>query len=167
MRLFVVFSLMAVFFFSDSASARLPIAGLLTEDFGILKLSDFDEEGQFSNTSHFPNDGFEHHWLCLKPEKTLLKCERALWDESFKWFYGTMIFEVRAGGKNYEFGTRRNWSMNFCRETVSEIRAVMKGQKAVCFFANFISEKGNSSEWIIDRVKSKRGAWSWFAREER
>lgn len=145
-----------------SAYLKPHYAGLLTDDYGILTSNDFHEDGQLSTESNFPHDEFENYWQCLRPEEYFLNCENPGPLLSGENDIGQSTFWIRADGKVYNFGTRRNWDLEFCQDMISDIRKLIEGEHVVCIYASHLDSNEQQSNWVIDRVKTRKGEWSWF-----
>ena len=158
----ILFTIFYLLIYSAGARAAQIYAGLLTDDYGIVKMSDLNEEGQLSKAHNFPKDPFEHYWQCVKVDKYELGCEIEGRAEPEGWIIGEAIFKIHSGNKIIDIGTRRNWDMGFCKKMISDIRAIIKKEPVVCFSAIFVGENANTSEWVVDQVKTKKGQWSWF-----
>ena len=77
---------------------------------------------------------------------------------------GANTFWIKANRKLYDFGTRRNRDIESCQDMVLDIRRIMENEPVVCIYASYIKSNEQGSEWIIDRVKTRKGEWSYFAR---
>ena len=168
MKISAISILIAVFgLLNLSAYSKPRHAALLTDDYGIITLADFEFPEQLSPESHFPDNEFENYWQCLKPEKYLLDCENIgpLYpgDEDE---FAQSTFWIQAGGKIYDFGTRRNWDMEFCKNMVSDISKIITNEPVVCVYASYVGSTTKGSDWIIDRVKTTNGEWSWFGKSD-
>lgn len=151
-----------------SLSAYSPprYAGLLTDDYGILSLADFDEDGQLEPARGFPEEGFVHYWLCLEPEHYFLNCEATGRMEPEGIDLGASTFWIHSRGHLYDLGTRRNRDIGACEDMTSDIKKLMTDEPVVCLYASYLDSTDEKSDWIIDRVKTRKGQWSWFARPE-
>ena len=47
---------------------------------------------------------------------------------------------------------------------VSEIRSLVERQSVVCISGGYLGKDDEGMNWVIDRVKTTTGEWSWFER---
>ena len=135
--------------------------GLLTDDYGIVTKEDLDEEEKKATPLPFSPESISfQYWQCLKPDSYYLHCSNTGKMLGEGWDIGSAEYWVKSDGKKYNFGTRRNWSIDFCKEMVTTIQRIMKNESVVCISALYLDEDKEGSNWIIDRVKTKKGEWS-------
>ncbi len=156
------------FVHSDSAIAK-PLRkrpGLLTESYGIVTKSDLDEEERKATPEPFPPKlpSF-NYWQCLKSEGYFLGCENEGLAAGEDWEIGSATFWIKANGKTYDFGTRRNWDIGFCESMITKILRIIKYEPIVCVSASYLGGDAKGSRWVVERVKTKKGEWSWFGRQ--
>jgi hypothetical protein len=168
MRNIVYFILTGTFLCSHFALGDLAKkhTNLVSEGVGILTKAELDEEENKAGSLPFPpNDSGQNfnYWQCLRPEGYFLGCENEGKPTGENWEIGSVTFWIKANGKKYDFGTRRNWDIGACRDMISEILKIMETQPIVCVSASY-GKNQEGEYWIIDRVKTKKGEWSWFGR---
>ncbi len=147
-----------------SASSYPRYQGLLTNGYGIITESDLDEAGQLESWRGFTGNELDHYWQCLEPTDYHFVCENLRGAEFEGSEIGEPTFWIKANGRIYHFGTRRNWDMAHCEDMKKDILWLMNSQSAVCISGTYVRQNSESEYWILDRLKSPRGAWSWFAR---
>ncbi len=88
---------------------------------------------------------------------------------------GQPAFWIDDGKITHHYLTRRNFDMEACQQWLGEWRAVMGQEAVVCFSGEFVQASDSDSHpssppgvqyyWIIDRMKSHAGEWSYFFRK--
>lgn len=144
--------------------------GLLTDDYGIVTGKDLDEyEGQCTEVEPFPpHFGCMMYWQCLSTENVTIICKRLGPDNSdLSGEYGDFTLLIKDRGETHEYTGRHNNDMAYCQSTKKAMLKVMTHEKIVCISGEFVHKDGQTSGWIIDRMKSRHGEWSWFERERR
>lgn len=169
---FVFIVILAMLNLSFSMSDRI---GMLTDDYGIVVKADLDEEeARCSNVEPFPSDNAcFNYWQCLPTREIYIDCED-IGDVGDSKHTGQANFWIKEGNNIHHYLTRRNFDIEACHEWVNEWKSVINGEDVVCLSGNFIdmSEQDESSfspigihyYWIIDRIKSRHGEWSYFYR---
>lgn len=151
--------------------------GLLTDDYGIVTDQDLDEEERVAFPEPFPPKvGSFQYWMCLPTYDIFMKCnDTGPSDHEEEGQIGDHTFRLRTGNQIFNFYTRHNGPLDACEEMVSDWRDVIIGEEIVCISASYVGtnldpaneERSNilNSDWVIDRMKSRHGEWSWFVRD--
>jgi len=149
---------------------------LLTADHGIVTEADLEEEE--TRCSHLAVRSQAqlsclHYWQCLPTHDVHLACEDAGWAVEHG-AMGWVDFRIRTGNDVHHYYTRRNFSMDTCRDWLEEWRRIIDAEEIVCLSGDLLSigasedrpsgPPGMHHYWIIDRMKSHRGDWSYFHR---
>lgn len=170
MKITLYLAALLILFTSFSASPLPKYQGLLTDDYGIVSLADLDEHGQQDPWQGFTGDDVDHYWFCIEPSEYFFDCEN-LGDINYNyedtqehWDIGQPTFWIKAGGEIYNFGTRRNWSIEHCSDMKKDILWLMQNEPVVCLSGRYLKPDETGNNWILDRVKTQKGAWSWFVR---
>lgn len=150
---------------------------MLTERYGIVTDADLDEESaRCHETETFPNgDPCLNYWQCLPIREVFMDCEEGDVDEVLG-RVGSAVFWIQSGEEFHNYMTRRNYDMETCHDYLQEWKQVTDGEDVVCLSGEFIEKgsyegdaftpAGTHSFWVIDRMKSRRGEWSYFDRGE-
>jgi hypothetical protein len=143
--------------------------GLLTGNFGIVTVADLDEEESRCNDIRpFP---YEHlcfnYWQCLPTQDVQMYCEDIGGNDEFV-HVGEAFLTVKVKDQTHQYFTRRNFDMETCKEWMNEWSGVLGGENVVCLSGQYsgIDKENRHHLWQIDRMKSRRGEWSYFARED-
>ena len=136
--------------------------GLLTDDYGIVTLADLDEDGQQDPWTGFTGDDVDHYWQCLEPKDYFFDCENLGKAEPEGWDIGELTFWIQANGQFHHFYARHNWSIEYCQDLKTDILWLLKDETVVCISGTYIDTDQNGINWILDRVKTRKGSWSWF-----
>ena len=160
----------------NSSFKSLPRVGLLTDDFGIVTGADLDqEESRCTGTEPFPpktNLCFQY-WQCLSTENIYIDCENIGNVGDFQ-HAGLATFWIQDNENIHHYFTRRNFDIDTCRDWKDAWKNIVEGETTVCLSGNFIemsredepgSPTGTHYYWIIDRMKSPHGEWSYFLRD--
>ena len=144
--------------------------GLLTADYGIVTNQDLDEEEagctEVKDFAH--QNGCLAYWQCLPTKAAKVTCNDLGPDDSpsVKDHIGELSFILVDKNEIHDFSLRHNFGMSDCKALKHSILNVMKYQTIVCVLGLYAEKENNTSYWIIDRVKSKRGESAWFHREK-
>ena len=153
---------------SFSEPWRIP---LITNGYDIITGKEIDEIVQ--NCTHItafpPTDDCTMYWQCLPTSGAKVTCKDLGPDDSpaVKDHIGELKVILKNKNENYQFILGRNFGMSDCKSLKHSILNVMKNEKIVCIAGQYIGKENLTSNWIIDRVKSKRGESAWFHRENK
>jgi hypothetical protein len=143
--------------------------GLLTDDYGIVTKRDLDEdeEGCTEIKDFAHQNGCMPYWQCLSTKDVKITCKR-LWPMSMDSTerYGDFTLNIKDRGETHIYEGRHNGSMAECKAMKREMLKVMVHENTVCISGEFVDKESQTSGWIIDRMKSRHGEWSWFQREK-
>jgi hypothetical protein len=143
--------------------------GLLTDDHGVVTKQDLDEDeaGCTEVTDFAHRSGCMSYWQCLSAKNVEVICKRLGPDNSdLSGEYGDFTLRIKDQDETHEYIGRHNGDMAECKAMRREILKVVAHEKIVCVSGDFIDKVGQTSSWIIDRMKSHHGEWSWFQREK-
>lgn len=138
--------------------------GILTDDYGIVTEADLDEEeAKVTIAEPFPLSSALNYWFCIEPQEYFVQCKSEGMMEPEGFEIGSSTFWVHANGKVFNFWTRRNFDLESCEERIMDWSNLMRNE-VVCFSGSYIEEDESGTHWIIDRMKTYTGEWSWFGR---
>lgn len=152
--------------------------GMLTDRYGIVTDADLDEaeEHCIASAEPFPSgDPCLNYWQCLPTRDLFMDCKDDGPSDDFDHAASAVFWIKEKEGENFHnYLTRRNFSLEACHEWLHGWRHVIEGEDVVCLSGSFLSKDywegddltppGMHSFWIIDRMKSRRGEWSYFYR---
>ena len=153
---------------SFSEPWRVP---LITNGYDVVTKKDLDDaEKECTELEAFPPKvGCMMYWQCLSTKDAKVICDDLGPDSSPS--EKEHIGELRVVLKNKEgfshFETTHNSGMSDCKALKHSILNVMKNEKIVCISSHYADKENNTSYWIVDRVKSRRGESAWFHEEEK
>ena len=129
---------------------------------------DEDEDGCTEIKDFAHQNGCMPYWQCLSTQDVKITCKR-LWTMSMDSTerYGDFSLNIKDRGEAHIYEGRHNDSMAECKAMKSEMLKVVAHEKIDCISGLFADKEGNTSGWIIDRMKSRHGEWSWFQREKK
>jgi hypothetical protein len=87
-----------------------------------------------------------------------LKCEDLSYDEDHGQYTCSPTLYLQSNQNQIEFWWRHIFTYDDFLGYEKEIKDILEGQDVACFSAYF--DKKNT--WIIDRIKSQKGMWSYF-----
>ena len=161
---------------SNLSWAPIHHVGLLTDDYGIVTAQDLvEEEDRCQDLEPFPprGGGCLQYWQCLPTKDVFIGCEDISADlggEDTR----QAVFWLKDGDEVHHYLTRRNFDLEACNGWKAKWEAVLAGEDVVCLSGEFIntenfdehllSPPGTQFYWIIDRMKSRHGEWSYFYR---
>jgi len=173
---FVPFLPLLVLAVCNISWATVTNPGLLTADYGVVTKADLNEEMARCEPPYesFPpkeNACFQY-WQCLPTKEVHLTCEDLGANDEYE-HIGEATFWIKNGSDIHHFLTRRNFDLESCQEWATEWKEVMRDEEVVCLSGDYIENAGeepspalagNHYYWIIDRMKSRHGEWSYFYR---
>lgn len=144
---------------------------LLTNDYGILKESDFKQqiEGIVVHPYTLKINGF--YWQCFHTKDVTVLLKKGIYDsyEKMTPVY-TMIHIKDNSTKAHEYEARRYLSLEYAKKRINKWKAIMDKQKYVCIGGRFagIHEKIINGEkiaeygWLLDILKTRKGCEYYF-----
>ncbi len=173
MRITFLVPLMAVFLtsFQDGRNAKSIAHGILTNDYGIVTEKDVEDNAKIANSidSENPERPFLV-WQCLPIEDVQMECENQDYDEELNSVTCDPTLSLTHDGKHYEFWVRRLQYLEDYQDMELALQSLFKDEEIACFSAFYdwdepMSETGSRSLWTLDRIKTRRGEWSYFSAE--
>ncbi len=160
-----------------SLSLRRPYSiGMLSDDFGIVTREDVEEInfGIYKKMNWMPAEADYNGppvWQCLQPDEVSIGCDSSDLDASDQ-PTAAPDFTIREGHWTHRLYTRRFFGLETCEEWVREWRAVVENEPVVCILGDpsFASEEevrtpsDPRTYWILHRIKTYHGQWSYFLR---
>lgn len=141
--------------------------GLLTDDYGVLTEDDLwintviGIPSPFSDTS----TGYQY-WQCFKHSHIKLRCiDLGVDDDNV--LLGDFEISVDTGKVLHEYGGRRGYDIQVCKDRLKVWQTLINGQYAVCFSGYAVSSQAprngrRTQTWIFGRLKTKAGCSSYF-----
>jgi hypothetical protein len=136
---------------------------LLTSDYGILNVSDF----QVYNSS---TEVGLNSWQCFPTSEISVRFEKLGYDPDSKLNFATLKITVYRGNIVHEYELKRGFPVNDCRDMQNLWASLMKNQKHVCIGGSYVDQherafKGKKQQiygWVFDRMKTKKGCGAYF-----
>jgi hypothetical protein len=137
----------------------------MTDDYGIVTEADIRENRKIARPVSEGEPLLV--WFCLPVEHFETWCDDLGWviDLEERGYYSR--FSVVSGGNEYSFTRSKFSDREVCIEDKKDWTRLIKGQTA-CFSAFFIDESlsddpkfKKASLWNIERVKSRKGEWTY------
>lgn len=158
-------------FQSSSQLFTFPM-GILTDDYGIVTNEDIEENAKWGS----PIDGngdIDHVWFCIRIDAIESDCEEMYYTEDLGEIGYSDSLRIVSDGDLYEFQTRRTHGHDVCAGYKKTWEELMPLSEVACFSAYYVNEDNPNecdfrkcTNWIIDKVKSKEGSWSYFIEEK-
>ena len=150
---------------------------MITDTYNIVSPEDIQEEEEkcFDPQPFPPREfgGCQNYWQCLPTQEVFMSCED-IGDIGDYNHTGQIDFWIKDGNNIHHYLTRRNFDIESCFDWIDEWKAVMSNEDIVCLSGDFIDTDNNDAQsssplgthhyWIIDRMKSRHGEWSYFLR---
>ncbi len=133
--------------------------GILSDNFGIVTPEDIQANAAIAA----PIDGTGHPfltWQCVCVTSIQLRCENVGSFPENGGASATPEFTLRGDSKTFNFYLPHAWSLYRCRQDVSTWRRIVKVGEVACFSGFYDKDSGTVSG--LQRVKTKRGQWSYF-----
>jgi hypothetical protein len=146
-------------------SGKFPY-GLLSDDYGILSLSDLAinschvEPKLFDPTSSeaYPYE----YWKCFENKNISFACDSNGIADKYEGVMGLIIITVKNDNLIDTYLEHRLWPIKQCKSFNKDAKTLLKGVKHVCFSGEFISQEVNSKgkkemTWNFERIKIRKG----------
>jgi hypothetical protein len=114
------------------------------------------------------------YFRCFRAKEVSAKCEKGEYDASERILRSDGSITVHEGKETHIYYFRQRIDFKMCKDEISEINAVLKGQEYVCISGQF-SGYGNPDlpdnedhhflNWVYDKVKTNKGCTSYFGGE--
>lgn len=148
--------------------------GILTDDYGIVTEEDLRKEAEIAE----PQPIMENFspfmvWQCLPLIQVSTACDPT-GDEIVSNSPGMQpLLTIFDGHSLFEFSTRRPCEENACNAMINRWKYLFEGEEVACISASYdqdypVSNKNpwtRYSTWTINRIKSKKGNWSYFSED--
>lgn len=165
----MVVSLMFLASFRLQESNRDPGSGILTQDYGIITPSDIRQNAAHAHAVDSKNPGVPFLvWQCLPLENASLECEHLSYDDEQDRYTCSPTLRVVVDGHHLQFDVRHLYDFDDYNYMEQEIHAVLDGEDVGCFSGYYDWDEpaeppfSRYSLWTLDRIKSRRGEWSYF-----
>ena len=139
--------------------------GLLTDDYGILNVSDLAINACIAEPRIFNPENHYHpyeYWQCFESKTISLRCDSSGIPDEHEGIMGLVVVKVSSKNGQHEYIERRPWPLKECKDFVKDATVLLRGTRYACISGSVIEQENDGSShpttaWVFERLKTKKG----------